>query len=402
MHRKLTLFARALQIAWENPHTIPTILRMEYRHRWGMARDRRLRPGYSAPPNNLAVCLTYRCNLKCTMCRQWRRDQDAPDNRTWYERHLELPLDTWVSLLDQVTPFRPYLYVTGGEPLISPNFQGFVQEAHHRRLMVHLQTNGTLLAGVAEFLVKMGVAAVSISLDGPLEVHDAIRGVKGTFRQLSEGVQALSAARVKFNSPTPVLCFNCTITKDNLDFLVEVVRLAIQMGADTLQIQHTMFNSLEKVARHNSCFTPARVRELGLDMALPSIRAGGHYQSKIGPEDIPKLQAGLKQARVLAKDRIELLFMPNLPDKFLGPYYLDLDFPFSQGCDSFWKTFRVSPDGTISPCLNFQVGNITKESVAAIWNGPKMQALRRLFSNRLFPGCVRCCQRHYLKGSRAF
>ena len=127
-----------------------------------------------------------------------------------------------------------------------------------------------------------------------------------------------------------MLGFNCTITKDNLDFLAEVVRLAIQMGADTLQIQHTMFNSPEKVARHNACFTPARVEDLGLDMALPSIRAGGYYQSKIGPEDIPKLQAGLKQARVLAKDRIELLFMPNLPDKFLGPYYLDLDFPFSQ------------------------------------------------------------------------
>lgn len=123
-------------------------------------------------------------------------------------------------------------------------------------------------------------------------------------------------------------------------------------------------------------------------MALPSIRAGGYYQSKIGLEDIPRLQARLKQAQVLAKDRIELLFMPNIPDKFLGPYYLDMDFPFSQGCDSFWKTFRVSPDGTISPCLNFQVGNITKESVAAIWNGPKMQALRRLFSNRLFPGCL--------------
>ena len=191
MHRKLTLFGRALQIAWRNPNIIPTLLRMEYRHRWGMARDRRLRPGYSAPPTNLAVCLTYRCNLKCSMCRQWRRDQDIPDNRTWYDRHRELPLATWVSLLDQVAPFRPWLYVTGGEPLISPNFKGLVQEARHRGLTVQLQTNGTLLAGVAEFLVKAGVLAVSISLDGPPEVHDAIRGVKGTFRRLAEGVQAL-------------------------------------------------------------------------------------------------------------------------------------------------------------------------------------------------------------------
>lgn len=402
MNSKLSLLGRALRIAWRNPNIIPTVLRMEYRHRWGMSRDRRLRPGYSAPPTNLAVCLTYRCNLKCTMCRQWRRDQDISDNRTWYDRHRELPLATWVSLLDQVAPFRPWLYVTGGEPLISPNFKGFVQEAHQRGFAVQLQTNGTLLAGVAEFLVKAGVMAVSVSLDGPPEVHDAIRGVKGTFRRLTEGVEALLAARAKFNSQTPVLGFNCTISKGNLDFLADLVPLAIRMQADTLQIQHTMFNSPEKVARHNAYFTPARVCELGLDMALPSIREGGYYQSKIGPEDIPRLQAGLTQARALAKDRVKLLFMPNLPDELLGPYYLDLDFPFSRGCDAFWKTFRVSPDGTISHCQNFKAGNIATESFAEIWNGPKMQALRRLFSNQLFPGCARCCQRHYMKGSRAF
>jgi len=335
MHNKLSLISRALQIAWRNPNIISTLWRMEYRHRWGISRDRRLRPGYSAPPTNLTVCLTYRCNLKCSMCRQWRRDQDIPDNRTWYDRHRELPLSTWVSLLDQVAPFRPWLYVTGGEPLISPNFKEFVQEAHKRGLKVHLQTNGTLLAGVAEFLVKAGVLTVSVSLDGPPEVDDAIRGVKGTFRRLAEGGEALLAARAKFNSPTPVLGFNCTITGDNLDFLVEVVHLAIQMGADTLQIQHTMFNSPEKVARHNAHFSPARVDELGLDMALPSIRQGGYYQSRIVAEDIPRLQAGLRRARVLAKDRLKLLFMPNLPDKFLHPYNLDLDFPFSQDCDAF-------------------------------------------------------------------
>ena len=402
MLKDLALLGRALKIARRQPSIIHTALRLEYRHRLGIPRDRRLRPGYSGPPTNLAVCLTLRCNLKCRMCRQWRRDQDIADNRTWYDRHRELPLSTWVSLLDQVTSFRPWLYVTGGEPLLSPNFRGFVEAARQRKLAVHLQTNGTMLAGEAEFLVKTGVLAVSISLDGPPEVHDAIRGVKGTFGKLARGVEALLAARAKFNSPTPVVGFNCTISKGNLDFLGEMVPLAIQMQADTLQIQHTMFNSREKVARHNSFFTPDRVRDLDLDMALPSLREGGYYESEIGPEDIPRLQASLRQARALAQDRLKLLFMPNLPDEFLGPYYLDLDFPFLQGCDAFWKTFRVSPDGSISPCLNFRAGNIATESFAEIWNGAKMQSLRRLFSNRLFPGCARCCQRHFVQGSRAF
>jgi radical SAM protein with 4Fe4S-binding SPASM domain len=301
-----------------------------------------------------------------------------------------------------VAPFRPWLYVTGGEPLIYPDFQGFVQEARRRGLAVQIQTNGTLLASVAEFLVQAGVVAVSVSLDGPPEVHDAIRGVKGAYGKLAAGAAALVAARRKCHSPTPILGLNCTISKGNLDFLPEVVSQAIELQADTLQLQHTMFNSPEKVARHNAFFTPARVRELGLDMVFPSICEGEYYQSEIGPEDLPRLKSGLRQARVLAKDRIKLLSMPNLPDELLDPYYLDLDYSFQEGCDFFWKTFRISPDGTYSPCLNLKIGNIAQEPFTEIWNGPKMRALRRLFAHHLFPGCVRCCQRHYVKGSRAF
>ena len=402
MYKDLSLLGRALKIAWRSPQIIPSLGRMEFRHRWGMARDRRLRPGYSAPPTNLAICLTLRCNLRCRMCRQLRGGQEIPANRIWYDQHRELDLGTWVSLLDQVAPFRPWLYVTGGEPLIYHDFQGFVQEARRRGLSVQIQTNGTLLASVAEFLVQAGVVAVSISLDGPPEVHDSIRGVKGAYGKSAAGAAALVAARCKYHSPTPILALNCTISKGNLEFLPEVVSQAIELQADTLQLQHTMFNSPEKVARHNAFFTPARVQGLGLDMVFPSICEGEYYQSEIGPEDLPRLKSGLRRARVLAKDRIKLLSMPNLPDELLDPYYLDLDYPFLEGCDFFWKTFRISPEGTYSPCLNFKIGNIAQEPFAEIWNGPKMRVLRQLFTQHLFPGCVRCCQRHYVKGSRAF
>ena len=402
MAKNLESLTRAVRIGWRNPNLIHTLIRMDYRHRWGIERDRKLRPGFSAPPTNLAICLTYRCNLRCAMCRQWRRDQDVPDNRPWYERHNELSLATWISLLDQVKSFHPWVYVTGGEPMISPNFRGFIQAARQRGLVVQVQTNGTLLAKEAEFLVRAGVLAVSISLDGTPEVHDSIRGVKGTFRRLSEGVAALQAARARLNSPTPVLGFNCTISKGNLHALPDIALLVIDMQADSLQLQHTMFNSKENVLRHNAIFSPEWVDKMGLDMALPSIREGGYYQSEIGPEDIPRLQESLNEARAVAKDRLKLLYMPKIPDKLLEAYYLDLKYPFVQDCDAFWKTLRVAPDGTVSSCLNIKAGNVAQESFREIWNGPKMQTIRRLFSKHLFPGCARCCQRHYLKGSRAF
>ena len=400
MHKKLSLLRRALQIAWRQPELVPTLIRMEYRHRWGVPQDQRLRSGWSAPPSNLALYLTFRCNLRCAVCFQIRGSQKIPSNRTWYNQQQELPLKTWISLLDQVSSFRPWIFITGGEPLLYPQFMELVREARKRKLNIHLQTNGTLLAEVADFLVQAGVMVVCISLDGPPEVHDAIRGVPGAFRKLEEGVQALLAARARRRSPTPVLSINFTISQSNIKNLPEMVPLAVRLGAETMQIQHAMFNSPGKVALHNKFLSPERVRKLGLDMAFPSICEGEYYKSEINSADIPFLQASIAQTRKLAEDKLILTFLPDLPLELLSAYYLDLDYPFVQRCDYFWKTLRIFPDGTNVPCLNFRAGNITEHSFADLWNGPRMQTLRLLFNQRLLPGCVRCCRRYYTKGDR--
>ena len=290
MSQNLDLICRALGIARQNPAIIPTVLRMEYRHRLGIPLDRRFRPGRSAPPTNLSLNLTNRCNLKCIMCRGIRHGGAVPENRPWYSRKRELPLEDWVRLLKQVAPFRPWLYVTGGEPLMYPHFREFVLEAKKLGLVVHLQTNATLLAREADFLVEMGVEAVNVSIDGPPPVHDRIRGLTGGFAQVEAGVQALVAARKRSRRPNPILSFNCTISKANLDYLEEMVPLAIRLQGDFLQLQHTMFDSPENVARHNRLFSPERCRDLDLEVAHPSICEGEYYQSELQPEDLPKMQ----------------------------------------------------------------------------------------------------------------
>ncbi|MFH1115381.1 MAG: radical SAM protein [Pseudomonadota bacterium] len=375
---------------------------MEYRHRMGIRLDRRFRPGRSAPPTNMSLCLSMRCNLNCVMCRQNRHSENVPLNRSWFRKDRELPLEAWVSVLDQAVSFKPWLFVTGGEPILYPHFREFIEAAKKRRFTVHLQTNGTLLAKEADFIVDAGLEAVTISLDGTPDIHDKIRGRKGTFALVEQGVKALIEARLRAGSPGPILSFNFTISKQNLEALEEIVPLAHHLGADILQIQHTMFNTEDNVARHNRLFGDPMSRRLGLEIAEPSISDDEYYRNELGPEDMLPLLSGLRAAKDAAKDRIRVHFMPNLPDELIEPYYLDPDHPFHQGCDTFWKTFRILADGTFSPCLNLMVGNITDKPLMQLWNGPEMNNMRRLFTDRLFPGCARCCQRHYMKGSRAF
>jgi MoaA/NifB/PqqE/SkfB family radical SAM enzyme len=127
-----------------------------------------------------------------------------------------------------------------------------------------------------------------------------------------------------------------------------------------------------------------------------------NYDSELEQADLPLIKMALDEAQKLARGKIILTVMPRISDKFLHPYYFDLEYPFKEGCDDFWQVFRILADGTVSPCLNLVVGNIKDQAYEDIWNGRKMQQLRQMISKGLFPGCMRCCHRYYLGPNRAF
>jgi MoaA/NifB/PqqE/SkfB family radical SAM enzyme len=378
-----------------HPGLFRNLLREEYRRRWGIPRDRRRRDGLSGLPVTLDLNLTRRCNLKCRMCEQYRHGPDRPAGLTWYDPDRELPLSAWTGLFDQVASFRPRLYLTGGEPTLYRDFPGLLREAKKRGLLVHLQTNGTLLGRMADLLITAGVEMVTVSMDGPQEVHDLIRGQAGAFGRTAEGIAALVAARKSLKEPAPILIINCTISKANLASLDQMVPLALELGADILQLQHTMFNSQANVARHNLLMSPRWAQSHGVDLVFPSIPEGEFYESEIGLEDLPFLEGRLRQTISLARGRLKLNFLPNLPLDKLAPYYLDLNYPALQKCNALWKGCRVLPDGTISPCLHVVAGNITEQPFREIWNGPVMRHFRQVIASRLLPGCVRCCSRSF-------
>ena len=261
--------------------------------------------------------------------------------------------------------------------------------------MVHLQTNGTLLDRVADTLVAEGVEMVTISWTDLSRSMTPFGGRTGAFQKTCEGIKALVAARDRQCSPGPIILINCVVSKDSLPTLDQMVPLAHELGADILQIQHTIFNTAANVQRHNLALSPGFAAREELDLAPPSIPEGEYYESKITPPDLPDLLDQFRKARRLAKNRLKLVFLPNLPLNLLGPYYLDLTHPFPEVCNSPWKVCRILPDGTVSPCLHLVTGNIADQPFPEIWNGPRMRRFRQIIARRLFPGCVRCCSRNF-------
>ena len=391
----LNLAWRGLRMAAANPNLILTEWRKRRRISSGIPRDRKRPDGVSAPPVSLSINLTRRCNLKCLMCSQHRKGDGPPPELAYYRPDQELEIGQWIDILDQAARFKPQLYVTGGEPTLYYGFKEFIAAAKARKLVVHLQTNGTRLADLAEFLVEQGIDQATVSLDGPEEVHNRIRGVAEVYQRTARGVAALVEARKKAGKPGPLIAINCVITPDNLELIDRMPEIAADLGADLLQIQHLMFNSPDRVGDHNRRFSPELARAQGFDLIDPSVPEGEYCPPLFGQADLKKIKEQLARLKNRPAGRPKILFMPRLDDSVVGPYYLDLDYPFSDVCSSLWRRCRILPDGTVAPCLHVLVGNAAKEPLLEVWNSAQMTAFRRLIAKRIFPGCVRCCHRPY-------
>jgi len=136
--------------------------------------------GYSYPVEKIIFNLTYRCNLRCKMCLLWG-DSGVYRNSGASLLKQELSLDELKLVIDDVLAYRPDITLSGGEPLLHGSCLDLVRYCSEKGLRTHLITNGILVTNFAEEIVDSHLHNLNISLDGPPEINDEIRGIKGGF-----------------------------------------------------------------------------------------------------------------------------------------------------------------------------------------------------------------------------
>lgn len=130
--------------------------------------------------------LTMACNSKCFHCGS-RCEPGAVSG---------LPMDKYLQVLEEVRENfdlrRLMLCITGGEPMLYPDFFELLGRANEMGYQWGMTTNGTLITREkAKLLRQTGMKTVSVSIDGLEESHDRQRGLDGGYRMAMQGIQNL-------------------------------------------------------------------------------------------------------------------------------------------------------------------------------------------------------------------
>ena len=309
--------------------------------------------------------LTERCNLRCRHCYQTGELSD------------EMSLTEIKAMISEVSEmlkewsenyniaFAPSFNVTGGEPFLRRDIFPVLEELTKKGFDTYLLSNGILISRKkAEALAVLGIKGVQISIEGPENIHDSVRG-EGSMASSIKGVQNLLDAGIE-------VTFNTTLSDINAAHFMDVIELASSLG-----VQKVGFSRLVPSGRgeglHNSMLKSAVLKDLYTEVFSLST---------------PGLQ-------IVTGDPVaSQMKMPAVDDS-------NVKVP-SGGCAAGVSGLTILPDGTVTPCrrMPVPVGNVRKDSLREIW--ATSDVLRSLRDKSRYKGkCGSCSRWSVCRGCRA-
>lgn len=317
--------------------------------------------GTGHPLRTIYFHLTSECNLACRHCWVAPRLQRAATASEF----LSLPLLR--SIVGQALPLGlASVKLTGGEPLLHPDFSGVLAVAREHDLGVAVETNGTLVTrDHAEALAACRDPFVSVSLDGAdADTHEWVRGVPGCFGAACRGIGHLVDAGLR-----PQLIMS--LFRRNADQVEALVETAVAMGAGSVK-----FNIVQPNARG------ARVHADGEALTVAEVlRIGARVDNELAP-----------------RSGVPLVF--STPPAFSPLGRLFGDGGCGCGRCGIREVLGVLGDGSYAlcgigetiPALVF--GHAARDRLAKVWRGhPVLEEIRAGLPRRLEGVCRACAMR---------
>lgn len=310
-------------------------------------------------PELIHFQLTRNCNLRCYFCGQWGKKgffSGAEGNA--------MSLDDWkklaIDIKETYTPL-PHIILWGGEPLVCPYFDELVQFLKEQGFTLGMITNGVLLDTHME-ICKSSFKKIYVSVDGPEDVHDQIRG-KGVYKKVIANLNELSNSDV-------YVTVSSVLSPTLLDRLDEFIEIIENSGADELLLQNYIRVSNAEADEYKKWMMDSfNIKATEIDSWITELPLD--YESK-KEKAIDKIKD--RENKILVK------YLPHIADECV--------------CVSANKHIHISWNGNVLYCTDFydfSAGNVKENHIDEIFNNEISEAYRKEVMNN--PTCKHCSWR---------
>lgn len=208
--------------------------------------------------------LTPLCNFNCSMCYIHQTKQEMEQNK-----RSSMQLQDWLKLAeDMKNKGLLYLLLTGGEPLLWPDFKKLYEALYSMGFLLSVNTNASLIDETwVAFFRKMPPQRINITLYGSSEdTYQLLCGVSNRFAGVVHAIEALKEAGVS-------LKINCTVTPDNKKDFLSVLSFAKErdIPLESTAYMYPPVRRDKDLTGKNRRLTPSESAMIRLDKAKASL-----------------------------------------------------------------------------------------------------------------------------------
>jgi radical SAM/SPASM domain protein of ACGX system len=283
--------------------------------------------------------------------------------------------DDMMKVLDNIEDFgkranrQPYLYVTGGDPILHPQFWQLAGELKSRNIPFALLGNPFHLNDdVCQRLKAAGCRKYQLSIDGLEQTHDRIRR-PGSYRETMAAIPYLKRAGI-------TVAIMTTVSRWNYKEVPAVVDEVVKYGADLFAFARYCPDADSR----DSCCSPDEYHDM-MEQCWTKFQ---QYKDS--------------DTYFSLKDHLWTLFKYE-HGLFDPKSYPDNEIVYG-GCNCGNAHFTILSDGACYACrrMESKVGNALADNLYDLFVGPEMDKYR-VYEN--FEKCSRCELLRFCRGCPA-
>ncbi|WP_237274902.1 radical SAM protein [Tenacibaculum ovolyticum] len=339
---------------------------------------------YLFSPEWIILGVNNVCNLHCKMCDVGTKNMDTNFAQNLVGTHpLNMPLELIKKIIDQIAMHYPNtkLGYAFTEPLVYPHLEASLQYAQQKSIKTSVTTNALTLKHKAKILTHSFSTQICISLDGPQDIHNEIRGHKKSFQKAIEGIKEVFTL-----NPKAHVSIFCVITEWNIGYLKEFLDFFKEYPLTQIGFMHTNFTKQEIADQHNLIWntsypaTASNIDEINIENFDLELLWTEMMEIKNDIYNFPVTFS----PEIISEEKLYEFY--HKPEKIIG-----------KGCNDIFSNIMIKSDGSVIPahgrCYNVTLGNIHEQSLKQIWQSNILKKIRTDLNKAggLFPACSRCC-----------